>query len=99
MAVSTAIFALLSILTEALSNRMSETPFAFVKDLLIDGANVLKLPPDKRHKIAVALILFSSLSMACMMVLLRMHGLWRGTLKARETRSRALATGTLQRRK
>ncbi|RZO29557.1 MAG: DMT family transporter [SAR116 cluster bacterium] len=51
---------------------MSETPFSFVKDLLIDGVNVLKLPPDKRHKIAVALILFSSLSMACMMVLLKL---------------------------
>lgn len=72
MAVSTAIFALLSNLTEALSNRMSETPLAFVKDLLIDGPTVIKLPPEKRHKIAVGLILFSGLSMACMMVLLKL---------------------------
>lgn len=51
---------------------MPATPFAVVKDLLVDGAAAAKLSRDKRHKIAVALILCSGLTMAGMMVLLKL---------------------------
>ena len=49
-----------------------EHPFIALKNLLVDGAAATALAADRRHRIAVVLVLVSGLSMAGMMVMLKM---------------------------